>query len=97
VKSEVLGNARTVFFPTDTIRTDTSMVVERKGMNRIYAADLKVYLDSGEITGVTFLKQPEGMFYPMNQLNKEEQFMQGFSWNLALRPKSWKEIIGEEE
>lgn len=97
VRSEVLGNARTVFFPTDTIRTDTSMVVERKGMNRIYAADLKVYLDSGEITGVTFLKQPEGMFYPMNQLNKDEQFMQGFSWSPALRPKSWQEIVGEEE
>lgn len=95
VKSEVLGNARTVFFPTDTIKTDTSTVIERKGMNRIYAADLKVYLDSGEITGVTFVKQPEGIFYPMDQLNPEEQFLQGFAWHPLLRPKSWQEIIGE--
>lgn len=93
VKAEVLANASTVYFPTDTIRTDTSTVIERKGMNRIYAADLKVYLDSGEVTGVTFLKQPEGKFYPMDQLNKEEQFLKGFSWNPALRPRSWQEIV----
>lgn len=95
VKAEALGNARTVFFPVDTIKTDTSVVVERKGMNRIFAADLKVYLDSGEVRGVTFIRQPEGVFYPINQIEKEEQFLQGFSWNPALRPKTKEEITGE--
>lgn len=96
VKAEVLGNARTVYFPTDTIKSDTATIVKRQGMNRIYSADLKVYLDSGEITGVTFLKQPEGMFYPMDQIEATEQFLQGFSWSPALRPKSWQEIVGLE-
>lgn len=93
VRSDIVGNARTVSFPTDTIRTDTAMVVERKGMNRVYSADMRVYLDSGEVTGITFLKEPEGIFYPMDQIDKEEQFLQGFAWNPALRPKSWQEVV----
>lgn len=96
VQSHVIGNARTVSFPTDTIKTDTSTVVERKGMNRVYSADIRVDLDSGEVSSITFLKQPEGRFYPMDQIAKEEQFLQGFSWNPALRPKSWQEVAGIE-
>jgi lipopolysaccharide export system protein LptA len=96
VKGEVLANARTVFFPTDTVKTDTSTVIKRQGMNRVYCADLRVYLDSGEVTGVMFLKQPDGMFYPMDQIEKEEQFLQGFTWNPALRPKTWQELAGIE-
>jgi len=96
VRGDVTGNARTVFFPTDTLRTDTSTVVERKGMNRMYSADLRIYLDSGEVKGVTFFGQPDGKFYPMDKLNKDELILKGFSWNPALRPKSWREIIGEE-
>jgi hypothetical protein len=70
-------------------------VIDRKGMNRIYAADLNVYLDSGEVTGITFIRQPEGIFYPMDQLDPQEQFLQGFTWSPLLRPKSWREIVGE--
>lgn len=95
VKAQVLANARTVYFPTDTVKTDTSVVIDRKGMNRIYAADLNVYLDSGEVTGITFIRQPEGIFYPMDQLDPQEQFLQGFTWSPLLRPKSWREIVGE--
>jgi lipopolysaccharide export system protein LptA len=96
VQSRVIGNARTVSFPTDTIKTDTSTVVERKGMNRVYSADIRVDLDSGEVSSITFLKQPEGKFYPMDQIEKQEQFLQGFSWNPALRPKTWQEVAGIE-
>lgn len=97
VKAEAIANARTIYFPTDTIRTDTSMVIKRQGMNRMYCSDLKVYLDSGEVSGVTFFKQPEGVFYPIDQINKEEQFLIGFGWFPALRPKRYQEITGEED
>jgi len=92
VKAEVNGNARTVYYPEETIQTDTSTVVKRNGMNRIFCSDLKVYLDSGEVTGITFLKQPEGIFFPIDQIDPKEQFLQGYSWNPALRPKTWQEL-----
>jgi hypothetical protein len=43
------------------------------------------------------MKQPDGMFYPMDQIEKDEQFLQGFSWNPALRPKTWQEVAEIEE
>jgi hypothetical protein len=62
-------------------------------MNRLYSSDINIYLDSGEVTGITYLEKPDGVFYPMNQINKDEQFIPSFKWNPMLRPKSWEEII----
>jgi hypothetical protein len=93
VRSDVSGTAKTIFFPQDEEKTDTSFTVKRLGMNRLYASDLRVYLDSGEVTGVTYFDKPDGVFYPMNKINKEEQFISNFEWNPFLRPKTWMEIV----
>ena len=62
-------------------------------MNRLYASDLRIYLDSGEVVGITYFDKPDGVFYPMNKIKKEEQFISNFSWKAFLRPKYWLEII----
>lgn len=90
--AEVRANARTVYFPEETKDTDTATVITRSGMNRIFSSDIRVYLDSGEVIGITFLNQPEGIFFPINKIDPNEQFLEGFSWSPALRPKSWKEL-----
>ena len=68
-------------------------IANRLGMNRIYSSDLRVYIDSNEIQGITYIDKPDGVFYPMEKLNKEEQFIKGFKWMAALRPKTWNEIL----
>ena len=93
IRTDVNGNAKTVFFPENTEKSDTATIIKRMGMNRIYSSDIRVYLDSGEVKGITYFDKPDGVFYPMNQLNTEEQFIQYFKWNAVLRPKSWKELI----
>ena len=93
IQADVEGNARTIFYPENTEKSDSTTVIKRLGMNRIYASDIKVYIDSNEIKGITYLDKPDGVFYPMDQINKEEQFIQDFNWNPTLRPKSWKELI----
>ncbi len=92
-RTDVMGNAKTIFYPEDEASTDTTVVIKRLGMNRIYASDLKVYVDSNEVDGVTYLDKPDGVFYPMDQIKKEEQFIQGFKWQAFLRPKKWSEIF----
>jgi lipopolysaccharide export system protein LptA len=93
VRSEVRGGAKTVFFPESKEENDSVYTVKRMGMNRIYATDLKVYLDSGEVSRIVYLDKPDGVFYPMNQIKASEQFIDGFKWNAALRPKSFLDIL----
>ncbi len=87
-QAKVNGNATTIFFPEEEIKTDTSFTKKRIGMNRLYASDLRIDIDSSEITGITYLDKPDGAFYPLEDLKKEEQFVNGFEWLDALRPKS---------
>lgn len=93
IRTDVNGNAKTIFFPENTEKTDSAIVVKRLGMNRLYASDLKVYLDSGEVKGITYFDKPDGKFFPMNQIDPEEQFLKEFIWKKALRPKTWKELV----
>jgi hypothetical protein len=62
-------------------------------MNRVIASDLRIYLDSGEVKGITYFDKPDGVFYPMDQINPEEQFINGFILYPALRPKSPLDLI----
>ncbi|MFM1947196.1 MAG: hypothetical protein RL207_1479 [Bacteroidota bacterium] len=87
VKADAKGNAWTIFYPEEEKKTDTSLVKIRKGMNRLFASDLLVELDSGEVKSITYYDKPDGIFYPMNQIKPEEQFIKGFSWNPLLKPK----------
>ena len=65
------GNAVTVYFPENKdSETDTTVVMKRSGMNRIFASDLRIYIDSNEVEGVTYFEQPEGKFYPIEKINK---------------------------
>jgi lipopolysaccharide assembly outer membrane protein LptD (OstA) len=93
IRSDVNGNAKTLFFPEEETKTDSSLVIKRLGMNRLYASMLKIYLDSGEISGITYFDKPDGVFYPMNQIKVEEQFIPGFKWNEMIRPKTWEELL----
>jgi hypothetical protein len=92
-KLDVKGNAQTVYFPEETKENDTLIEIQRKGMTRLYASDLKVLLDSGEVESVTYLGQPDGVMYPMDQINKDEQFIQYFSWNPNYRPLNVADLL----
>jgi hypothetical protein len=92
-RTDVKGNARTVFFPENTEKSDSLVTIKRLGMNRIYSSDLRVHVDSNEVTGITYLDKPDGVFYPMDKIKSDEQFIQGFKWQALLRPKTWMELI----
>jgi hypothetical protein len=92
-RTDVQGNAHTIYFPEETSKTDSSFTKKRMGMNRVMASDLRIYLDSGEVKGITYFDKPDGVFYPMDQIKKSEQFINGFSLNPALRPNSALDLI----
>jgi aryl-alcohol dehydrogenase-like predicted oxidoreductase len=43
--------------------------------------------------GITYFDKPDGVFYPMDQIKAEEQFIKEFSLNPFLRPKSPNDLI----
>ena len=86
-------NAQTIYFPQDTLENDTLVEIKRSGMARLYSSNLVIYLDSGEVSRVVYVGMPDGVLYPMDQINKEEQFVQGFSWNPILRPRSVEDLL----
>lgn len=86
-KTTVSGNAQTLFYPEETTNTDTTIILKRLGMNALMSSDLKIILDSGEVKRLIYNTEPEGIFYPMEELNEDIQFINGFKWNAALRPK----------
>lgn len=92
-KALVNGNAMTIFFPEDEEKTDTLITKKRMGMNRLYASDLRIDIDSNEITGITYIEEPDGVFYPMDKLNKDEQFIPYFDWKAALKPDSIEDLF----
>jgi lipopolysaccharide export system protein LptA len=89
-KIDVQGNAQTVYYPEETENTDSIIKITRKGMVRLYASSIKVYLDSGEFKKVTYTDQADGLMYPMDKLNAEEQYVANFTWKPLLRPKTRK-------
>lgn len=92
----VLGNAMTISFPEDTKNTDTTIVKERIGMNRLYSSDLRIDIDGNEIVGITYIHKPDGVFYPMTRIEKDEQFIPGFVWKEVLRPRSVNDLLDKE-
>ncbi len=93
----VNGNAMTIFYPEDEKSTDSTYTKRRKGMNRLYSSDLRIDLDSSEIVGITYIKQPDGAMYPMSKIEKDEQFVPGFNWKPHLRPSSKSDLIAPKE
>lgn len=93
VKAEVIGSASSIYYPEEEKKEDSIIKVIRKGMNYMVAGKFVVYLDSGEVKRISFINQPDGHFYPMTDLDKNMQFLKGFEWNPALRPKSWEELL----
>lgn len=87
-QAKVNGNAVTIFYPEEEKKTDTTIVKERTGMNRLFSSTLRIDIDSNEVSGITYLEEPDGVFYPIDQIDEKDQFIQGFAWKDALRPRS---------
>ncbi|MFK7787196.1 MAG: OstA-like protein [Crocinitomicaceae bacterium] len=87
-QTKVNGNAVTIFYPEEETKTDTTVVKERQGMNRLFSSTLRIDIDSNEVSGITYLEEPDGVFYPIDQIDQKDQFIQGFDWKDALRPRS---------
>jgi hypothetical protein len=84
---EALGQAWSIFYPeTQKELNDSTLQIQREGLNRLYSEYLEINIAGKEIVGITYFEQPEGIFFPMNQIDQKERWIKNFSWNPNLRP-----------
>jgi hypothetical protein len=84
---EALGQAWTIFYPeTQKELNDSTLQIQREGLNRLYSEYLEINIAGKEIVGITYFEQPEGIFFPMDQIDQKERWIKNFSWNPNLRP-----------
>ena len=86
-KTDVNGSAMSIYYPEDEEESDSTTTITRIGLNKLESSTLSVYLDSGEVIGITYVAQPVGVFYPMEQIKDSDRWIKNFSWNEMLRPK----------
>lgn len=94
---DIEGNAKTIYFLEDEEENDTVIIVNRKGMNRIYASNISLGFKDGDIQTATYRESPDGMLYPMNDIKKEEERVEQFKWSIEKRPLSWQDMIYSDE
>jgi lipopolysaccharide export system protein LptA len=85
---DATGQAWTIFYPESEKKiNDSTVEVQREGLNRLFAERLFVELEKGEVRQITYFDEPDGIFYPMDQIEAKEKRIKGFKWNPLLRPK----------
>lgn len=50
------------------------------GINQTTSSSIKIDFESGEISKITFLKNPNGTLYPYESFPKEKSSLDGFNW-----------------
>lgn len=96
-KVDLISNAMTIYFIEQEEENDSTIIVTRKGMNRLYSSDITLRFEDGDIKTATYRESPEGRIYPMDQINKEEERVEYFKWEIDKRPLSWQEMIHSPE
>lgn len=94
---DIEGNAKTLYFLEDEEENDTAIVVNRQGMNRIYSSNITLRFVGGDIETATYRDNPDGLVYPISDIDKKEERVEQFKWNEENRPLSWQHMIYSEE
>ena len=94
---EIERNAKTIYFLEDEEETDSTIIIHRKGMNRIYSSSIRLGFEGGDIETATYIENPDGVLYPMDKIKSKEERVEQFKWNPKRRPLSWQFMIFSEQ
>lgn len=76
---QVSGNSQSIYYAKE----DSAFI----GVNVIDCSEMRFLFKDGKISTARFDKNPDSVFYPMDELKPEELKLKGFKWNIKLKPK----------
>ncbi|MEZ5071775.1 MAG: OstA-like protein [Bacteroidales bacterium] len=86
---EVTGNGQTIYYAEDQ--------GEIVGANKTICSDLTIYLKDNKISKVSYLKKPDGKYYPLELFPSEERLLSDFKWVGEWRPLVWQDVFWWKE
>jgi len=78
-KIEVNKQAETIFFAKD----DAEKYI---GVNKAFGNNMLIFLADNTLKSVTFIKDPEGIFYPIKEPSPKDLILKGFNWDESKKP-----------
>lgn len=79
------GNAESLYYTKE----DSSY----SGVNHMISSRIKVLFKNSELADIISIRKPEGTYYPIDKIPKDEAILEGFLWKPKERPRSKEEII----
>ncbi len=83
----VKGNSETIYYMKEENSNDLL------GINKAEASDLLIFINNKQIESITFIKNPEGTLYPVNELAESDRLLKNFKWKINQRPKNKFDIF----
>lgn len=84
------GNAESVYYVKEEKEGKTGKYT---GMNKMLSSRMKVLFEHHMLKDISFIRKPEGTYYPIKQIPTDQTILPGFIWKPKDRPKSKDEII----
>ncbi len=82
---EVLGNAQSIFFPTDE-----SKII---GLNSIESSYMTIYFKDGKLDRMKVFPSPTAIMYPMKEVTETMLHLPNFTWQEEARPRKPEDIF----
>jgi len=73
------GNAETIYY----LRDEEQKLI---GVNKSVSSRMRLHIEDGEFTWITFIENPDEVMKPMKDLTQEDRFFKNFKWLEDIRP-----------
>lgn len=82
---EILGNAESIFYPTD----NGSII----GLNKITSSYMTIYFYNGKLDRLKVYPSPSANMYPLEQVQDNMLHLSNYTWQIDTRPTSKTDIF----
>lgn len=102
----IQGNGQSLYYATEETKLppDTTQlkdgeppkpqIIEKViGVNLALCSNIAIYLQDRRVERIRFLVSPDGSFVPIHLFNKDESFLEGFTWQGHRRPLDRHDIF----
>ncbi len=86
----VNGNGQTVYQATEIDENGQTKVV---GLNKVDCSNVRISINENQIDKISFINNPSGKLVPKQLTEEDDNFLEGFQWQIESRPLSVEDLF----